>query len=94
MRFEEFQPEIDWWGEENEGFETREENQHAWKVSIEDIKARNYNLDIKNPHVGEQVNHDPDLLLQRYKKEQENISDLRNQLKSILEEALTKMGSN
>ena len=85
MRFEEFQPEIDWWGKENEGFVTREENQYAWKVSIEDIKTRNYNLDIKNPHVGEKVNHDPDLLFQRYNIEQESILDLRNQLKSILE---------
>jgi|ERR1035437_1033093 type I restriction enzyme M protein len=93
MRFEEFQPEIDWWGEENEGFETREENQYAWKVTIKDIIARNYNLDIKNPHVGEQVNHDPDLLLQRYNIEQESILDLRNQLKLILEVALNNKGS-
>jgi type I restriction enzyme M protein len=30
------------------------------RSSIDDIKARNYNLDIKNPHVAEQTNHDPD----------------------------------
>ena len=28
----------------------RKENEQAWKVSIEDIKARGYNLDIKNPN--------------------------------------------
>ncbi|MBJ6111787.1 SAM-dependent DNA methyltransferase [Hymenobacter sp. BT523] len=28
-------------------------NENAWEVSIEDIKARGYNLDIKNPHQGE-----------------------------------------
>jgi type I restriction enzyme M protein len=49
---------------------------------------RNYNLDIKNPHVGEQVNHDPEELLQRYQQQQGVIGDLRNQLKTILEEAL------
>jgi phage shock protein A len=30
------------------------------------FKARNYNLDCKNPHVGEQEVHDPDVLLAQY----------------------------
>jgi type I restriction enzyme M protein len=38
----EMQLEKDWWN-------NRVENDYAWKVSIEDIKSRNYNLDIKNP---------------------------------------------
>ena len=59
MRFEEFQPEIDWWGDAADGYASRESNEFAWRVGIDDIKARNYNLDIKNPHVGEQVSHDP-----------------------------------
>ena len=36
-----------WWNK-------REENQYAWKVSIDEIKERSYNLDIKNPHAGEE----------------------------------------
>lgn len=88
IRFEEFKPEIDWWGKESDGFKTRVETEQAWKVSIEDIKARNYNLDIKNPHVGEQINHDPEVLLQKYAKQQQDISKLRDQLKTILAEAL------
>jgi type I restriction enzyme M protein len=28
----------------------RVENERAWKVSIDQIKAANYNLDQKNPH--------------------------------------------
>lgn len=88
MRFEEFQPEMDWWGTEADGFAARVENEQAWKVSVEDIKARNYNLDIKNPHVGEQVNHDPDELLRKYEQQQKSIGSLRNQLKAILTEAL------
>jgi len=32
----------EWWN-------NRVENENAWKVSLEDIKKRNYNLDIKNP---------------------------------------------
>lgn len=90
MRFEEFQSEIDWWGDEVDGFATREQTEQAWKVSVEDIVARNYNLDIKNPHVAELVSHDPDELLQQYQKQQNDITDLRNQLKDILQQALSE----
>ena len=90
MRFEEFQVEIDWWGEEADDFKTRKQTEQAWPVSLDEIKARNYNLDIKNPHVGEQVNHDPDKLLEQYHKQQQAISELRQQLKTILDQALSE----
>lgn len=93
MRFEEFQTEIDWWGNEEDGFKVRVENEQAWKISAAAIIERNYNLDIKNPHVGEQITHDPDELLALYKKEQTGISDLRNQLKAILAAALNNTGN-
>ena len=89
MRFEEFQTEIDWWGSEEDGFKTRVETEHAWKVSIENIVSRNYNLDISNPHVGEQISHDPDELLAQYNEQQGQIQSLRDQLKTILENALS-----
>lgn len=88
MRFEEFETEIAWWGEEEDGFRKRVETEQAWEVSVEDIVARNYNLDIKNPHVGEQINHDPEKLLAEFQKQQANIQDLRDQLKNILSDAL------
>jgi type I restriction-modification system DNA methylase subunit len=47
MKFEEFQAEIDWWGNEADGFASRVENEQAWKVSIDEVIARNFNLDIK-----------------------------------------------
>ncbi|MBT3045997.1 MAG: type I restriction-modification system subunit M [Candidatus Thiodiazotropha sp. (ex Clathrolucina costata)] len=90
MRFEEFQTEIDWWGDEADGFANREENEYAWQVSADDIVARNYNLDIKNPHVGEQISHDPDELLQQYQQQQQAITDLREQLKASLHQALSE----
>ncbi|TKB26494.1 SAM-dependent DNA methyltransferase [Desulfopila sp. IMCC35006] len=93
MRSEEFQPEIDWWGDEKDGFATRGETEQAWKVSIDEIKIRNYNLDIKNPHVGDQVIHDPDELLRKYDRQQQEILNLRNQLKNILADALGNGGS-
>ncbi|MBW2165153.1 MAG: N-6 DNA methylase, partial [Deltaproteobacteria bacterium] len=43
IRIEEFDLEKAWW-------ENRAENQYAWRVSIKEIKKRNYNLDIKNPY--------------------------------------------
>lgn len=43
IKYEEFELEKQWWN-------NREENEYAWKVSIEEIKSRNYNLDIKNPN--------------------------------------------
>lgn len=92
IRFEEFQSEIEWWGSETKGFKTRVETEQAWKVSIDEIKARNFNLDIKNPHVGEQISHDPKVLLQKYAQQQQDISKLRDQLKSILAEALNVKG--
>jgi type I restriction enzyme M protein len=90
MRFEEFEAEIKWWGAEEDGFAARVENEYAWKVSVEDIISRNYNLDIKNPHVGEQVSHDPDELLAQYHEEQKEMSKLRDLLKEILAAALSK----
>lgn len=93
MRFEEFQPEIDWWGKASNGFKARVETEQAWKVSIDDIKARNYNLDIKNPHVVEQINHDPRKLLKKYARQQQEIAQLRDRLKGILAEALNNGGT-
>jgi type I restriction enzyme M protein len=89
MRFEEFETELEWWGNEADGFASRVENEQAWKVSIDDIIARNYNLDIKNPHVGEVISHDPQELLNDYAKQQADIQALRDQLKGILSAALS-----
>lgn len=88
MKVEEFAPLEQWWGQEKDGFKTRAENEQAWKVSLDDIKARNYNLDCKNPHVGEQEIHDPEMLLAQYQAMQQDISALREQLKGILGAAL------
>ena len=75
---------------EADGFAARVENEQAWKVSVGEIKARNYNLDIKNPNVGEEISHDSEELLRQYEEQQMSISGLREQLKAISSEALTK----
>ncbi|MEC1376500.1 N-6 DNA methylase [Heyndrickxia oleronia] len=43
LLIEEFSLEKDWWNK-------REENKNAWKVTVEEIVERNYDLDIKNPN--------------------------------------------
>lgn len=90
MRIEEFDVEAAWWGSEADGFAAREENEFAWKVSVDELQARNWNLDCKNPHIGEQISHDPEQLLSNYAKLQDEISDLREQLKAVLGEALVR----
>jgi len=89
MKFAEFKEDIKWWGKEEDGFATRVENEQAWKVSIDEIIKRNFNLDIKNPFVGEVINHDPEELLKDYSKQQKDITKLRNELKIILADALS-----
>ena len=56
----------------------------------EEVAKRGYNLDMKNPHQAEELNHDPDELLANYAKQQDAIQSLRGQLKVILAEALGK----
>lgn len=48
IKSEEFEPVKKWWG--GEARTRRTESECAWRVSIEDIQARNYNLDFKNPN--------------------------------------------
>jgi len=52
------------------------------------VAGRNYNLDEKNPHVAKAEIHDPEKLLAAYAESQKEVQSLRDQLKSILAEAL------
>lgn len=93
MKLDNFSDCADWWGKGKSTKQKlkrkdRQVNEQAWLVSIDKIKARNYNLDIKNPHQAEQVSHNPDELLASYEQQQADIQKLRDQLKGILVEAL------
>ncbi len=88
IRIEEFDAEKAWWGLEADGFAARVENERAWKVSLEQIKAANYNLDQKNPHAAEVVSYDPEQLLADYARLQTEAQGLRDQLKNILAQSL------
>ncbi|MBU1351772.1 MAG: type I restriction-modification system subunit M [Gammaproteobacteria bacterium] len=89
IRIDEFDLEKAWWGNEADGFAARVENERAWKASVEQIKAANYNLDQKNPHIGEQTSHDPEVLLANYARLQAEAQALRDELKGILAHSLS-----
>jgi type I restriction enzyme M protein len=88
IRFEHFQSCIDWWG--GTARAGREEGPQAWKVSIDEVKSRGYNLDIKNPHTVDADHGDPAELLEKLNIAEVKTADLRDQLKTILAEALAR----
>jgi type I restriction enzyme M protein len=90
IRIEEFEEEKAWWGKEKDGFKSRVENERAWRVSIDTIKAGNYNLDLKNPHNPDTGPGDVDHLLPEYEKLLAQIALTRGTLKAQLLEALTR----
>ncbi len=88
IRLEHLQPSIDWWGgKERKG---REEGPQAWRVTIEEVRARGYNLDFKNPHSVADDHGDPAALLDDLARGEAEAAALRDQLKAILAEALAR----
>jgi type I restriction enzyme M protein len=88
IRVEHFKACVDWWGGEKR--EGRAETDVAWRVSADDVKARGYNLDIKNPHVVADDHGDPVELLAKLDEAEKQTAALRDQLKAILSEALLR----
>ena len=88
IRFEHLQACIDWWGGAKR--KGREETPQAWKVTAEEVKARGYNLDIKNPHTVADDHGDPEELLAKLNAAEAETASLRDQLKAILAEALAR----
>lgn len=88
IRLEHLQGCMDWWGGKDR--KGRAEGPQAWRVSAEDIKARNYNLDIKNPTSIAEDHGDPETLLADLNEAEAETTRLRDQLKAILAEALAR----
>jgi type I restriction enzyme M protein len=83
MRVEEFDPCVEWWGGEKR--EGREEGGNAWKVSAAEIEKAGYNLDIPNPHVGEDLAHrSPEELVDELMKTESEILGLLKELRGEL----------
>ncbi len=77
-----------WWG--GAAREGRVEGPQAWKVTADEIKARGYNLDVKNPHAVEEQHGDPETLLAELDASEAAVAAIRDQLKAILTEALAQ----
>ena len=88
IKIEHFADCIEWWGGAKR--KGRKEGPQAWKVSADEIKERGYNLDIKNPHTAEDDHGDPEDLLQELISAEAEAAKLRDKLKAILAEALTR----
>ena len=82
-----------WWGNSEDNYKSRKENTHAWKVSLEEIKSYDYNLDCKNPHKAEEEIYDPELLISEYAEIKKDIDSLSNNLKKILSDAFKTSNS-
>ena len=52
IQFEEFADSLAWWSH-------REENERAWRVSVEQVIENGYNLDLKNPNAAQAIEHLP-----------------------------------
>jgi len=88
IRVEHLQGCVDWWGGSKR--EDRQTTEVAWKVTLEEIKARNYNLDFKNPHTVADDHGSPEELLAQLEVAESKTAELRDQLKNILAEALLR----
>lgn len=88
IRVEHLKPCVEWWGGAKR--RGRVETEVAWKITADEVKARNYNLDIKNPHTVADNHGDPEELLAKLNDAEGQVSMLRDQLKTILAEALLR----
>lgn len=77
----EFDAEKAWWN-------NRKENKYAWKVSIDEIRERGYNLDIKNPRQEVDQLESPEELLDSYRDIESRISSVQEKIMDVLSEAL------
>lgn len=78
VRLEEFNLEKEWG-------HNREQNQFAWKVSVNEIKERNYNLDIKNPRrIEEEKIYTSEELIEKISVSFEKSNGILEKIKSAL----------
>lgn len=75
IKIDEFEPIKHWWN-------NRQESEVAWKVSIDTIVERNYDLDIKNPNkVVEEVVYDRKAIIEKLEKSFRESIELLNELR-------------
>jgi type I restriction enzyme M protein len=88
IRVEHLKACADWWG--GARCKGRKETEVAWRVTVDEVKARGYNLDFKNPHAVADDHGDPEELLAKLDATERQAADLRGQLEAMLREALLR----
>ncbi len=84
IHIKEFDLEKAWWTDrENSTY-----SKYAWKVSADEIKSRNYNLDVKNPHQESDDLASPEEILKQYNNTNLKISSIQDEIINVLTEAL------
>lgn len=83
IQHKEFIPIKEWWN-------SRAESEHAWKVSIEDVKELNYNLDISNPNKPDDPEDSLQAAVEAHEIKKVEIKAAVSKLIPKLEEVLTK----
>ncbi|MGL5982968.1 MAG: N-6 DNA methylase [Cetobacterium sp.] len=78
IRHSEFELEKNWWN-------NREETENTWKVSASEIAEKNYNLDRKNPNKVEEELESPEVYLEKYNQNINEIKLIKEKLKNELE---------
>jgi type I restriction enzyme M protein len=81
IRVEEFDALRKWWLE-------RDERANAWRVTIDELRKRNFNLDVKNPNRAAMHNESSAEALEAYRKKQASVGSTLQELAALLREAL------
>ena len=88
IKLEHLQPCMDWWGGPTR--KGRKATPRAWKVAADEVAARGWNLDVKNPHAAEADHGDPEELLAKLAEAEAETAALRERLRAMLGEALER----
>jgi type I restriction enzyme M protein len=83
IRVDEFEPIKTWWT-------SRAESEHSWRVSIDDIRELDFNLDIKNPNVAELAALTPEEILETYRAKRRAVSEVLGLIRANLESMLAE----
>ncbi len=88
IRLEHLSECMEWWGGQKR--EGRVEGGCAWRVGIEEIKERGFNLDIKNPNAKKAGLGDPESLLRALDTAEAEVASLQSELRDALAASLLR----
>jgi len=78
IQYEEFADCLAWW-------QSREENERAWRVPVEQVIANGYNLDLKNPNAKADFEHlPPEQLVEDILAKERRIIEIMEEIKQAL----------